>query len=265
MNIGSGFLVSMDDGCVEQYENEAGKYWNLFYKRNMSNFFKDRHYLQMMLEADLAEVNKKERKEGTDGKAAPSILFEVGCGCGNTMFPLLQDNPSWHVYGVDISPHAIDLIKRRDEFKKYQDRCQAWVCDLVSDDLPETLANGAVDIATLIFVLSAIHPEKIPMVLRKVYKSLKPGGKLVIRDYAVYDLSQLRFGDGAKLGENLYVRQDGTRTFFFSKDTLSKMLREAGFEVVEIKYHRKVIRNIKKGIAMKRTWIQARVTRGRHQ
>lgn len=32
--------------CIaEKYENEAGKFWDIFYKRNGTKFFKDRHYL----------------------------------------------------------------------------------------------------------------------------------------------------------------------------------------------------------------------------
>jgi methyltransferase-like protein 6 len=27
-----------------KYEDDAGRYWDLFYKRNSDKFFKDRHY-----------------------------------------------------------------------------------------------------------------------------------------------------------------------------------------------------------------------------
>lgn len=29
-----------------KYEEEAGRYWDLFYKRNSDKFFKDRHYFE---------------------------------------------------------------------------------------------------------------------------------------------------------------------------------------------------------------------------
>ena len=29
---------------ADKYEREAGRYWDLFYRRNEDRFFKDRHY-----------------------------------------------------------------------------------------------------------------------------------------------------------------------------------------------------------------------------
>lgn len=52
------------------------------------------------------------------------------------------------------------------------------------------------------------------------WQILKPGGIVLFRDYGLNDHAMLRFKSGSKLGENFYVRQDGTRSFFFSKGQL---------------------------------------------
>lgn len=74
-----------------------------------------------------------------------------------------------------------------------------------------TIPECNVDVASLIFVLSAIHPNNFLHALQSIAVVLKLGGLLIFRDYGLYDMAQIRFGRGNKLAENFYVRQDGTR------------------------------------------------------
>ena len=53
----------------------------------------------------------------------------------------------------------------------------------LDDSIPE-----GVDIVSLIFVLSAIHPDKFLHVLCSIAAVLKPGGLLVFRDYVIMGL-----------------------------------------------------------------------------
>ena len=146
-----------------RYEIEAKKNWDLFYRRNKANFFKDRYW------------TFREFDELNDA-TAPKILLEIGCGVGNFIFPLLNHNKSICVYACDFSDNAIALLKSNPEYNV--ERSSAFVCDVTQKESlrkgldaqkrlgPYALeASGQepvmVDVVTLIFVLSAIHPTKM--------------------------------------------------------------------------------------------------------
>lgn len=109
-------------------------------------------------------------------------LLEVGCGVGNALFPLLRLHPALFCYGVDCSKNAIQVVQNHPDYDA-SGRAAAWVCDLVTEELPIAIRDSQLDFATLIFVLSSIHPEKMLLVLRKVWQAMKKDdGVLFIRD-----------------------------------------------------------------------------------
>ena len=72
-----------------------------------------------------------------------------------------------------------------------------------------------------------------PALPRTDAQALKPGGLLLIRDYGRHDLAQLRVKKDRLLDPNipdLYIRGDGTRVYFFTKDELEGMLVEPALE-----------------------------------
>ncbi|RWS25889.1 methyltransferase-like protein 6 [Leptotrombidium deliense] len=85
---------------------------------------------------------------------------------------------------------------------------------------------------------------------------LKPGGIVLFRDYGLYDHAMLRFNHGQKLSENFYVRQDGTRAYYFSEEFLSSLFEKANFEVVCNRYVFKETVNKKEDICVPRNCIR---------
>ncbi|CAL5358682.1 hypothetical protein CsSME_00048690 [Camellia sinensis var. sinensis] len=227
----------------EKYERDAKKYWDVFYKRHQDRFFKDRHYLD------------KEWGHYFSG-AKRKVILEVGCGVGNTIFPLISMYPDVFIHACDFSPRAINLVKTHKDFM--ETRVNAFVCDLTADDLSQHISPSSVDIVTMVFVLSAVSPEKMSLVLQNIRKVLKPNGYLLFRDYATGDLAQERLScKDQKISENFYVRGDGTRAFYFSDEFLVNLFNENGFDIEEHGLCLKQMENRSREIVMNRRWVQA--------
>ncbi len=67
------------------------------------------------------------------------------------------------------------------------------------------LANVHADVALLVFTLSALLPHDMHAMLVRCYNALRPGGRLLVRDYGLYDMPMLRFTADAQRGPCLYV------------------------------------------------------------
>jgi methyltransferase-like protein 6 len=92
------------------------------------------------------------------------------------------------------------------------------------------------------------------------FKVLKPGGYLLFRDYGLYDHAMFRFARQRqhKLSDNFYVRQDGTRAYFFSTEYLKTLLIENHFHIDELSYIFKETVNIKEDICVPRVFVQGK-------
>ncbi|CAN8072831.1 unnamed protein product [Agarophyton chilense] len=237
-----------------KYENDCSKNWEKFYKRNSTNFFKDRHWTAT---------------ESTDGfpcLAMPSetvrIVLEAGCGVANCAFPLLAVNESLFIYAFDFAPTAIRLITESPRYD--ENRMKAFVWDFSTEPFsvlePQKrgiLSDGVVDFCLLVFVLSAVPPAKQAYGIRNLYRLLKPGGRLLFRDYATGDLAQNRFASRNRIDENYFVRQDNTLSFFFDEESLRSSMSDVGFEQIYIRRVSRVIENRKENLQMHRVFLQA--------
>ncbi|XP_044936802.1 tRNA N(3)-methylcytidine methyltransferase METTL2A isoform X3 [Mustela putorius furo] len=215
--------------CQEKqvdYEVNAHKYWNEFYKIHENGFFKDRHW-----------------------------LF--------TEFPELAPNPNHNDLNDWLSenkrsevPEAIELVRTNSAYDPR--RCFAFVHDLCDEDATYPVPGGSLDVIILIFVLSAVVPDKMQKAIGRLSRLLKPGGMMLLRDYGRYDMAQLRFKKGQCLSESFYVRGDGTRVYFFTQEELDTLFTTAGLEKVQNLVDRRLQVNRGKQLTMYRVWIQCK-------
>nr|XP_021529445.1 methyltransferase-like protein 2A [Aotus nancymaae] len=280
--------------CQEKqvdYEINAHKYWNDFYKIHENGFFKDRHWLftefpelapsqnQNHLKDWFLENKRSEISECRNGEDGPGLIMEeqhkcsskslehktqvppveenvtqkisdleicadefpgssatyrileVGCGVGNTVFPILQTNndAGLFVYCCDFSSTAIELV---------QVSTMAPIRELIDRH--------------------SLLPHRMQKAINRLSKLLKPGGMMLLRDYGRYDMAQLRFKKGQCLSGNFYVRGDGTRVYFFTQEELDVLFTTAGLEKVQNLVDRRLQVNRGKQLTMYRVWIQCK-------
>lgn len=232
------------------YNSNPARYWDIFYKNNKENFFKDRKWLQIEFPS-LYEATKED--------AGPVTIFEIGCGAGNTMFPILNENKNQHlrVVGADFAPKAVELVKTSEHFDARFAHAAVWDLANPEHTLPEGVEPHSVDIAVMIFVFSALAPEQWKHAMENLHKLLKPGGKILFRDYGRYDLAQVRFKKNRLLDDNFYIRGDGTRVYFFTEQELRDIFTERYFVENQIGTDRRLLVNRKRQLKMYRVWLQA--------
>ncbi|XP_053090065.1 mRNA N(3)-methylcytidine methyltransferase METTL8 isoform X3 [Pangasianodon hypophthalmus] len=193
------------------------------------------------------------------GQHASFRILEVGCGAGNSVFPIINAirGSDAFLYCFDFSSRAIQLVKEHPDYDPAV--CHAFVQDICDDVSMFPFPQESLDVIVVVFVLSSIHPEsRMQRVLNRLASYLKHGGTILFRDYGRYDLAQLRFKKGQCLSENFYTRQDGTCVYFFMKDEVHQLFTNAGLEEVQNLEDRRLQVNRGKKVVMHRVWMQSK-------
>lgn len=242
------------DISASEVEDQAEEKWNIFYQSHQDKFFKDRKWIL----SEFTELMPY-LMSGSD----PCNLLEVGCGVGNAVAQFINDNQNenLYIYCCDISSKAIETLKGRDFYRSNSRMISAFQADISKDFDTKVLPlvkAGSLNFITLIFSLSALKPDSMAVTIKNLASLLKPNGLMFFRDYAQFDLTQLRFKGKSYISENYYVRSDGTTSYFFTEDHVRELFTNAGLNEVELKRDNRLLVNRQKCLKMCRCWIQAK-------
>ncbi|CAF2213606.1 unnamed protein product [Rotaria magnacalcarata] len=242
----------MSDTKWETLKSDLPSAWNRFYNVHDNKFFKDRQWLFTEFPELLVS--------NTNTEQVLNIL-EVGCGVGNSIFPIIRtnninENSNVFLYCCDYSSTAIDILKQTSDYNTMY--CHGFVYDITSSN-PMPFEENSLEFILMIFVLSAIDPSQHDHVIKNLVKYLKPGrGKLLFRDYGLYDMAQLRFKNDKCIEKNLYARSDGTLTYFFQQDQLDELFTRNGLIKEQNLIDRRLQVNRSRQLKMYRIWLQCK-------
>lgn len=143
-------------------------------------------------------------------------LLDVGCALG--FFMDVAHQRGWQVTGWDISQYAVDYVRQRFGHEAFQ-----------GNFLDNHLANEAYDALTLYDVIEHVADPK--GYLQTAARLLKRGGVI---ELATPDVGSIP----ARLTGKRWIgyKMADEHVYYFSADTLSKMLNEAGFEVLHVRH-----------------------------
>lgn len=145
--------------------------------------------------------------------AAPRLL-DVGCGLG--YFLDAAHDAGFQVMGVEFNQGAVRTMREKYAFPVYEGSLEA---------LPPS--ETAFDVITMFDVIEHLHDPFSD--LQEIYRRLRPGGGVAIStmdsESFTSRLLGTRLEDFRRIREHLY---------FFSRDTLTKVLERSGFRVYRI-------------------------------
>jgi ubiquinone/menaquinone biosynthesis C-methylase UbiE len=240
------------------------------YKENNVNFWNDEHISKHMLEAHLnPEFEGASRKlsfieESVKWiqEAVPSgrytKLLDVGCGPG--LYAKRFSKAGYEVTGIDFSKRSIDYAKTT---AKKQDLDIQYVYQ----NYLEMDYSDAFDFATFIYCdYGALSIQNRAAILRKIYHSLKSGGKLLLDVFSMVKYNQFeelktwevqenggfwspakylslnaqyKYLDNVTLKHTTVITEKEMREYciwdcYFTAKTLEKEVLDAGFKKAEI-------------------------------
>ena len=146
-----------------------------------------------------------------------TFLYDLGCSTGTLLKQLAQTLPTnIQLVGLDNSRPMLDQARRK--LKGQMHRCQ-----LVEQDLLGRMNLENASVIIMNYTLQFAPPEKRATLLRKIFKSLRPGGAFILVEKVL--------GESQGLNE-VFIRQ------------YHDLKRERGYSRLEIARKREALENV---------------------
>ncbi len=172
-------------------------------------------YASSMRESDKVLIGiVRKLKEELDAPGKTVSLVDHGCSTGNLLLHLKRLVPGLALSGGDLAASSLDICKKNPELSGINFQ----ILDVL--DLPHA---AAYDIAVVNAVLYMFDDDQYARALASLRKSLKPGGALIMFDFA-HDFEQ-----ELHIIEKTRSHPDGLRINFRSMDSVTRAFKDAGF------------------------------------
>jgi len=155
---------------------------------------------------------------------ASRSLIDVGCGSGTYTIAFLRAVPEMRATLFDL-PEVIEMARERLEKEGLLDRAALVPGSYEKDELPR-----GHDLALLSAIVHSNSPEENLELYKKVFRSLNPGGRILIRDH-VMEPDRIHPRDGAIFAINMLV---GTTGGTYTYEEIEAGLSQAGFTRIRL-------------------------------
>lgn len=166
-----------------------------------------------------------------------AFIIDLGCSTGALLFKLFEKNPKFRLCGVDNSKAMQEIAKNK--AKAYGSRVEFIEADALTFEFNS--ANAVI----LNYTLQFIRPLKRVNFIKKIYDGLEDGGIFILSEKLLYEDKKLsknmieiyeeyKEKNGYSKYEIAQKRQALENVLIpFSEDENKKLLKDAGFKVVE--------------------------------
>ncbi|HEK86410.1 MAG: class I SAM-dependent methyltransferase [Candidatus Saccharicenans sp.] len=153
-------------------------------------------------------------------------ILDLGCGTGrNAALMMKYLGPSGKIVGLDLLPEM------KEQFEKKFEKEPRAIFRHQRIDVPFDLGEKY-DLAFMSFVLHGFPQEVRMVILNNIKRHLKPGGQLVILDYAEFDLDKKPL-----LFRLIFKKFECSYALEFIILNWKKVLAEQGFRFISEKFY----------------------------